>query len=83
MGIKVNQFVIYFLLFTLLIICLLNQKTILIKKGSEIVSVTTYKKDIFNLLKSYKSDFTFKDLISPSKNVKLKDGLIIEIKKIS
>jgi uncharacterized protein YabE (DUF348 family) len=83
MGIKINQIVVYFLLFTLLLISFINQKTILIKKGSEILSVTTYKKDIFNLLKSFKSDFTYKDLLSPSKNVKLKDGLIIEIKNIT
>ena len=80
MGIKLNQTIIFVLLFSLLIICFFNQKTVLIKRGSEVSLITTYKKNIDSLIKAYNSDFTIHDLISPDKNMKLRDGMIIVIK---
>ena len=80
---KFNQTIIFFLLFSLLVVCFFNQKTVLIKKGNEFELITTYKKDVESLIRTFNNGITIKDIVSPNKNVKLKDGLIITIKTIN
>ena len=80
---KFNQTIIFFLLFSLLVVCFFNQKTVLIKRGNEFELITTYKKDVESLIRTFNNGITIKDIVSPNKNVKLKDGLIITIKTIN
>ena len=80
---KFNQTIIFFLLFSLLFVCFFNQKTVLIKKGNEFELITTYKKDVESLIRTFNNGITINDIVSPNKNIRLRDGLIITIKTLN
>ena len=79
---KFNQTIMFFLLFSLIIICFFNQKTVLIKTGSEYELITTYKKDVESLIRTMSKELTLNDVVSPDIHVRLRDGLVIVTKTI-
>lgn len=81
MDIKLSKFIVSLLAILFFVSSFLNQKTVVVRVGDNIISVTTFKRRVYDLFDDEITNFSARDVKNVSLDEVLREGMIIELEK--